>query len=299
MRRRSSEPTERLHPAAEQLDLEPIAAIVRRLNTEDLRAVRAVGRQRAQVARLGQMAFRALVAGGRLIYVGAGTSGRLGALDAAECPPTFGTEPGRVVAVMAGGPGALRASVEGAEDDPNAGARAVRRLRLKRRDLVCGVSASARTPFVLGALAAARRAGAHTALVCCNPSARVPVDVRVALRTGPELVAGSTRLKAGTATKCVLNAVSTAAMVALGHVYRGRMVDVAATNAKLKERAVRMVSEMAEVSLPHARLLLAAAGGHPSSALAMHFTGLRRADADRLRHAQGLRALEHEAPGLR
>ena len=296
MSRRTTEPTEQLHPAAEQLDLEPIAAIVRRLSAEDLRAVRAVGRERGAVARLAQAAFRALAAGGRLIYVGAGTSGRLGALDAAECPPTFGTEPSRVLAVIAGGPAALRASVEGAEDDPQAGARAVRRLRLKRRDLVCGVSASARTPFVLGALVAARRAGARTALVCCNPSARVPVDVRVALRTGPELVAGSTRLKAGTATKCVLNAVSTAAMVALGHVYRGRMVDVAATNAKLRERAVRMVAELAEVSLPQARLLLAAAGGHPSTALAMHLTGFQRADAERLRQSKGLRALARLAP---
>ncbi|HEX4622067.1 MAG TPA: N-acetylmuramic acid 6-phosphate etherase [Myxococcaceae bacterium] len=296
MSRRTAEPTERLHPAAEQLDLEPIAEIVRRLGAEDLRAVRAVGRERAAVARLAQAAFSALTAGGRLIYVGAGTSGRLGALDAAECPPTFGTEPGRVVAVIAGGPAALRASVEGAEDDPRAGARAVTRLRLKRRDLVCGVSASARTPFVLGALGAARRAGARTALVCCNRQARVPVDLRLALSTGPELVAGSTRLKAGTATKCVLNAVSTATMVALGHVYRGRMVDVAATNAKLRERAVRMVAELAEVSMTQARLLLAAAGGHPSTALAMHFTGLQAADAARLRRLKGLRTLERLAP---
>jgi N-acetylmuramic acid 6-phosphate etherase len=265
-------PTERLHPAAEGLDLEPIAAIVRRLHREDLRAVQAAGRAQHAIAALAHLVVCALAQGGRLVYVGAGTSGRLGALDAAECPPTFGSRPGQVVALIAGGPPALRRAVEGAEDDARAGGQAVRGLRVGKKDVVCGISASGRTAFVQGALAAARRAGAKTALVSCNPSLRVPTDVHVRLNTGPELIAGSTRLKAATATKVVLNAVSTAAFVGLGRVYRGRMVDARPTNAKLRARAERMIVELAGVSAARARALLAKSG----TASAALGTGLRR-----------------------
>ena len=280
-----------MNRASDRLDLESIATVVRRLHAEDVRALRATGRALPHIARLARLAHASLLAGGRLIYVGAGTSGRLGAMDAAECPPTFGSDPRQVTAVLAGGPKALSRAVEGAEDDARAGAGAMGRLRLRRRDLVCGISASAQTPFVLGALEAARRAGSTTALISSNPKARVPVTVRVILDTGPELIAGSTRLKAGTATKSALNALSTAVMVALGHVYRGRMIDLVPTNAKLRARAERTVRELAEVSPAQAKLLLAAAG-RPSVALAMQFTGLPRQRAELALEAAGLRVLE-------
>jgi len=260
--------------------------------------VEAVGFVLPEVATAAGWIASALGRGGRLFYVGAGTSGRLGTLDAAECPPTFGTKPRQVQAVIAGGRRALTRAVEGAEDDTRAGARALRLKRLGAKDVVCGISASATTPFVLGALEHARRRGAKTILVCCNPEARsAPVaDVVIAPDTGPELIAGSTRLKAGTATKLVLNALSTAAMVALGKVFRGRMVDVNPLNQKLRVRAERMVAELAELPLPEARALLAKARGQPKVALAMHFGNLTRGQAVRALAEKGLRQLA-AAPG--
>lgn len=235
----------------------------------------------------------ALRAGGRLLYVGAGTSGRLGVLDASECPPTFGASPLQVQAVIAGGRRAMTHAVEGAEDDVEAGAAAVRGLRVGPRDVVCGISASARTPFVLGALDEARRQGARTALVCCNPPGpRVRVDDVLLAETGPELVSGSTRLKAGTATKLILNALTTAAFVALGKVYRGRMVDVLPTNAKLRERAARMVAELTDLTPAAAQQLLEQAGGEVKVALAMHFTGLPAKEAKRRLKDATLRDLD-------
>jgi len=257
------------------------------MHQEDLAAVRAVRSALPSVAEAARAVADALRAGGRLLYVGAGTSGRLGVLDASECPPTFGTSPSRVQAVIAGGRRALTRAVEGAEDDKATGAAAVRRFRAGSRDVVCGISASASTPYVLGALAEARRRGARTVLVCCNPPRpRTRVDILILAPTGPELVAGSTRLKAGTATKLILNALTTAVFISLGKVYRGRMVDVRPANAKLQARAVRMVAELTELSLAGARRLLSAAGGSVKVALAMHFTGLGRAEAqEQLQHA--------------
>ena len=267
--------------------------MVRLLHAEDLRAVRAVGRVLPEIARAADLAAGALGAGGRLIYVGAGTSGRLGALDAAECPPTFGTRPSRVVAAIAGGARALRTAVEGAEDDRQGGAARVRRLRVGPKDLVCGISAGARTPFVLGALEEARRLGARTALVCSTdrPPRRAPADLVIAVPTGPELIAGSTRLKAGTATKLVLNAISTAAMVRLGKVYRGRMTSLRPTNEKLRRRALRTVAELASLSPGRSRKLLEAAGGNVALALAMAFTGRTSREAAALLRSRGLRDL--------
>ncbi len=253
--------------------------------------MRAVGDVLPQLARGVRAVVDALSAGGRLLYVGAGTSGRLGALDAAECPPTFGVSPRTVQAVLAGGPRALSRAVEGAEDDADAGAAALRKRKVGARDVVCGISASGTTPFVLGALAYARRVGARTLFVCCN-ARRGVADVVIAPVTGPELIAGSTRLKAGTATKLVLNALSTAAMVSLGKVYRGRMVALAPTNAKLRERAVRMVRELTGLSAARARALLVSAGGEPQVALAMRITGLDAAGARRALKRKSLRKLE-------
>ncbi len=286
--------TERIHPRSEDLDLQSTQEVLARLHAEDLAAVRAVGTALPAVARAVRLVEQALRADGRLVYVGAGTSGRLGALDAAECPPTFGVSSRTVQAIIAGGPRALTRAVEGAEDDPEAGARAVRKLKLSSRDVVCGISASSTTPFVHGALREARQRGAATLLVCCNapPAARRAADVVISLPTGPELVAGSTRLKAGTATKLVLNALSTATMVSLGKVYRGRMVELLPTNAKLKARAQRMVSELTGISPARARALLTRAKGSPRVALAMHFTGAGYEEALAQVRERGLRALE-------
>ena len=256
-------------------------------------AVRAVRPALPQVARVARAVAEALRAGGRLLYVGAGTSGRLGVLDASECPPTFGASPLQVQAVIAGGRRAMTHAVEGAEDDVEAGASSVRELRVGPRDVVCGISASARTPFVLGALDEARRLGARTALVCCNPPGpRVRVDDVLLAETGPELVSGSTRLKAGTATKLILNALTTAAFVALGKVYRGRMVDVRPTNAKLRERAARMVAELTDLTPAAAQQLLERAGGEVKVALAIHFTGLPAKEAKRRLKDATLRDLD-------
>jgi N-acetylmuramic acid 6-phosphate etherase len=290
-------PTERLHPRADDLDLVSSEEVVRRLHQEDEAAVRAVRPALREVARVARAVAAALGAGGRLLYVGAGTSGRLGVLDASECPPTFGTSPKQVQAVIAGGRRAMTHAVEGAEDDAEAGAASVRALRVEPRDVVCGISASARTPFVLGALEEARRRGARTVLVCCNrPGPRVEVDHVLLAETGPELVAGSTRLKAGTATKLILNALTTAAFVSLGKVYRGRMVDVRPTNEKLRTRAARMVAELTDLSPAVAARLLERAGGEVKVALAMHFTGLSAKEAKRRLKDTSLRELVRPSP---
>jgi N-acetylmuramic acid 6-phosphate etherase len=248
--------TESLHPAGADLDRLSTARLVARLHAGDREAAHAVGRVLAGIARLADAAAERLGRGGRLLYVGAGTSGRLGALDAAECPPTFGTSPSRVVALVAGGARALRRAVEGAEDDRAAGVRAVAAARVGARDVVVGISASGTTPYVLGALAEARRRGAASAFLTCNPAARAAVDHRVVLATGPERIAGSTRMKAGTATKMALGLLSTATFVRLGAVRSGRMIALRPTSEKLRRRAVRNVAALAGVSAAAARRLL-------------------------------------------
>jgi N-acetylmuramic acid 6-phosphate etherase len=261
--------TEALDPRGRRLGarLSPARALAI-LHAGDRDAVRAVGRALPALARLARAAARALAAGGRIVYVGAGTSGRLAALDAAECPPTFGVPPARVVAVMAGGARALRRAVEGAEDDEASGAAAVRRLRPGPRDLVLGISASGTTPFVLAALREARRNGARTGLLTSNPGARVPASHRVVLDTGPEIVAGSTRLKAGAAAKMALGLFSTAAFARLGAVRRGRLAALAATSAKLRRRAVDTVAELGGVTHARARRALERSGWRVADALA-------------------------------
>jgi N-acetylmuramic acid 6-phosphate etherase len=259
--------TERVHPDGLGLQALPPRRLLARLHRGDREAVRAVGRALPALARLASQAARTLASGGRLAYVGAGTSGRLAALDAAECPPTFGVAPWRVLALVAGGPRALGRSVEGAEDDARAGAQAVGRARLGPGDLVVAVSASGTTPFVLAALRAARRAGARTALLTSNPAARPAADHRVLLDTGPERVAGSTRMKAGAAAKMALALLSTAAFVRLGAVHRGRMVDLRPVSQKLRRRAARTVAALAGVSPATARTALDRSGGSVRAAL--------------------------------
>jgi N-acetylmuramic acid 6-phosphate etherase len=222
-----------------------------------------------------------LTAGGRIVFLGAGTSGRLGVLEAAECPPTFGTDPDRIRAVMAGGRSALFEAAEGAEDRAQDGAREGRRLR--QRDLLVGISASSVTPFVRGALRAARGKGAATVLVTCAPAPglRRLADGVIAVRTGPEVLTGSTRLKAGSATKAVLNAITTAAMVRIGKAYENLMVDLRPTSAKLEDRMRRIVSEAARVPAREAGRLLASARGEVKTAILMGRLGLTPEEARR------------------
>jgi len=285
-------PTERANRSSARLDRLSARAIAALMNREDARAVRAVGREARAIGAAVDLIVRALAARGRLIFVGAGTSGRLGVLEAAECPPTFGTPPRLVQAVMAGGRASVFRSREGAEDDGRAAARAMR-ARARAGDVVVGVSASGVTPFVREALAAARGLGARTVLVACNPDrARLPrANVVIAPAPGPEVLAGSTRLKAGTTTKLVLNTLTTASMARLGKVYGNRMIDVQPRSRKLRERATRLVAELGGVAPSAARRLLRAAGDRVPVAIVMARRRLdARAAARTLQAAGSLRA---------
>jgi len=262
--------TEQTNRASRALDRLAPLRIALLMNREDRRAVLAVARVGRQIATAVEAIVAALSRGGRLSFVGAGTSGRLGVLEAAECPPTFGTPRRLVQAIIAGGPAAVFHSREGAEDDARAAARLVR-TRVRPDDVVVGVSASGVTPFVRAALATARRRGTRTVLVACNPASTrgVRADVVIAPAPGPEVLAGSTRLKAGTATKLVLNTLTTATMARLGKVYGNRMVDLQPRSAKLRERAVRLIAEIAGVRRPHARRALVESGARVRVAIVM------------------------------
>lgn len=290
-------PTERLLRAARDLDTLSPERVVRLMAREERKSVAAVARAAPAIARAAERAAAALLAGGRLVYVGAGTSGRLAALDAAECPPTFGIAPSQVVAVVAGGPRALRRAVEGAEDDEEQARQALVRLRVGPRDLVVAVAASGVTPFARAALAHARRVGAATVLVTSAPQAAARAgaraDVTIGLDVGPEVLAGSTRLKAGTATKMALNALSTAAMIRAGKCYGPYMVDLVATSAKLRARARRILARLGGVPFGRADALLAEAGGRVKTALVMARLAVSRREAERrLADAEGrLRAV--------
>ena len=263
--------TEQVRPGLDDLDLLSVEQVVSLMCADVRRVPEAVGAAEAQIAQAVDGVAAALARGGRLIYVGAGTAGRIGLLDAAEAGPTFSVPPGQVVGLLAGGQGAFEVSVENAEDDRDGGARAVSELAVGPDDAVVGIAASGRTPFVLGAVEAARSAGALTVAVVCNEAtplaalAEIPVEVLV----GPEIVAGSTRLNAGTAQKVVLNIISTVAMVQLGKTYGGLMVDLRATNAKLRDRATRIVAEIAGVSGERARAALELCDWSPKSAAAL------------------------------
>jgi N-acetylmuramic acid 6-phosphate etherase len=280
-------PTERPNPRSRALDKLSPVAIARLMNRADREAVKAVGGAAPAIGRAVTAIVDRLGRGGRLIFVGAGTSGRLGVIEAAECPPTFNIRPGQVQAVMAGGRRAVFRSVEGAEDDARAGARVVRE-RVDRRDVVVGIAASGVTPFVRAALAAARRRGAFTVLVTCNPSApRDAARVIIALGVGPEVLAGSTRLKAGTATKLTLNTLTTAAFARLGKVHGNRMVDLQPKSAKLRARARRLVRDLGRVSDARAGRLLEQAGGSAKVAVVMARRRVTAAEARRRLRAAG------------
>ena len=258
----ASLPTEQRNPASAHIDEASTLGILQILNDEDRTVPGAVNAVLPQVAEAVELVVMALRNGGRLFYVGAGSSGRLGVMDAAECPPTFGTPPGTVQGIIAGGAGALLQAAERAEDRPEDGASELRGRNLSERDIVMGIAASGVTPFVLGSLEYARRTGAQTVFFTCNPEAAGQVDasVNIVPEVGPEAITGSTRLKAGTATKIVLNMITTAAMVRLGKVYGNLMVDLKPTCAKLNDRAGRILMETTGLSREDSQRLLAAAG---------------------------------------
>ena len=263
--------------------------IVELMNAEDAGVVEAVRAEAANVARAVEWTAERFRRGGRLIYVGAGTSGRLGVLDASECPPTFSTPPEMVVGLIAGGATALTRSVEGAEDHPEDGAAAIADLNVTDRDIVVGIATSGRTPYVLGAVREARKRGAATVGVACNRPSLLgaEVDLDVALLVGPEVVSGSTRLKAGTATKMALNMITTGAMVLIGKTLGNRMIDFTPVNEKLRIRARRMLRELAEVDDDRAVELLAACGGRLKVALVAELAGVGPAEAEALLEAHG------------
>jgi len=284
-------PTEARHAATAEFDTLTALGMVEAMHRADAEALLAVEHALPQVAAAVEAAAKRLGAGGRLLYVGAGTSGRLGVLDASECPPTFCTPPEMVQGLIAGGERALREAVEGAEDDAKAGAAAVRERGVGARDVVVGIAASGRTPWVLGALREGRSVGALCIGVSCVPGSPVEGvgELAVTMATGAEVVTGSTRLKAGTATKLVLNMMSTGVMAKLGYVHGNLMVNVQPTNAKLRDRAVRIVAELTGLGTGEATEALGAAGGEVKTAAVMVMLGVQIEEArSRLAGAGGV-----------
>jgi N-acetylmuramic acid 6-phosphate etherase len=264
--------TEARNPASEKIDTLSALEIVRLMNDEDSRVPAAVAREAEAIARAVEVIADRLRGGGRLVYIGAGTSGRLGVLDASECPPTFSTPPEIVVGLIAGGYGALTRAVEGAEDHPEAAVDDLNKINLSSRDVLVGIATSGRTPYVIGGLNHARRIGAFAIGLACNDGSALAdaADLMITPVVGPEVISGSTRLKAGTATKLVLNMLTTGAMVLLGKTYGNLMVDLKATNAKLVIRTRRIVAELTGLSESEAEQQLARCGGELKTAVVAH-----------------------------
>jgi N-acetylmuramic acid 6-phosphate etherase len=282
--------TEQNNPESVAIDqMDPIQ-IAMLMNREDLKVVAAVERVLPEIARAIETVTERVQAGGRLIYVGAGTSGRLGVLDASECPPTFNTPPALVVGLIAGGHRALTNAIEGAEDNRQAGEEDLRGVELDAKDVVCGIATSGRTPYVLGGLAYAQSLGAATLGVTCNEVSELTEvsDVLIAPVVGPEILSGSTRLKAGTATKMVLNMISTGTMIRIGKTYGNWMVDLRATNVKLKDRSIRIVSGITGLDRQRAESLLARCDGEVKTAIVSQALGVEKIEAqERLKAAAG------------
>jgi N-acetylmuramic acid 6-phosphate etherase len=292
----SSLVTEGVLAASRDIDQRETVDVLRIIHEQDCLVAPAVGMTIPEIARVVERVAESFAGGGRLLYVGAGTSGRLGVLDAAECPPTFGTDPNEVVAIIAGGSESVFRAQEGAEDDPVAGARAMDDHDVATRDTVVGIAASRRTPYVHGALARAKERGAFTALVTCNPGEDpVAADVVIAPVVGPEVVTGSTRMKAGTAQKLVLNMITTAAMIRRGKTLGNLMIDLRPGSAKLVERSRGIVMKVVGIEYDAATALLARAGGSVKVAIVMGRLGVDAAEArSRIERAGGFvgRALE-------
>ncbi|MGK7931407.1 MAG: N-acetylmuramic acid 6-phosphate etherase [Microcystaceae cyanobacterium] len=276
--------TEQNNPNSQNLDQLTSLELVDLFNQEDTQTLKAIAQARQALAQAIDVTTDSLRQGGRLFYIGAGTSGRLGVLDAAECPPTFCTPPEMVQGILAGGASALVKSSEALEDRPEDGAQAMSEHQIGENDVVVGITAGGTTPYVHGALQAAQKRGATAIAMSCVPSEQVtiPSDIDIRLLTGPEILAGSTRLKAGTVTKMALNILSTAVMVRLGKVYGNRMVDVSVTNQKLEDRALRIIKDLTDIDEDVAKDLLQKSGNRVKLALLMQWTGLSVAETELL-----------------
>lgn len=282
--------TEQRNPHSMTIDTAAVEEILETINTEDHRVPIAVRREIPYIAEGVRLVVEAFQSGGRLIYVGAGTSGRLGVVDASECPPTFGTPPEQVQGIIAGGREAVFRSQEGAEDSPEAGAEALRAKNVSEEDVVCGIAASRRTPFVVGAVEHARDLGCATLFVTCNPRSEFDLDVDVAICpvVGPEVIMGSTRMKSGTAQKLVLNMLTTASMVRMGKVYENMMVDLQMTSEKLVERSRRIVMIATGLGYEEAEETLRRADGHVKTAIVIILADVGAEEArSRLEEADG------------
>jgi N-acetylmuramic acid 6-phosphate etherase len=278
--------TEQANPASASIDALPTAEMLRVVNAEDRKVADAVGREIPAIARAVDAIVACFRQGGRLFYIGAGTSGRLGVLDASECPPTFGVPAGMVQGIIAGGEAALSRAAEASEDDAESGARDLAGRGFTACDALVGIAASGRTPYVLGAIAEAKRLGAVTVGISCAPDSKLARAAGIAISpvVGPEVIAGSTRLKAGTAQKLVLNMLSTGAFIRMGYVYGNLMVNVQPTNAKLADRARRIVAQAAGVSGERAGECLDAAGGNVRGGIGIALEGKRQHQEGRRTH---------------
>lgn len=288
--------TEQRNPNSTDIDLKAIAEIVDIFNEEDRKAIEAVASQSEAITCAVEIIVDAFRHGGRLFYIGAGTSGRLGVLDASECPPTFSTNPELVQGIIAGGDMALRKSVEGEEDKTERGAKVVRDHELTPQDVLVGIASSGRTPYVLGALEEAHSIGSKTILLSCvppNAELKAYVDHFITPIVGPEIITGSTRLKAGTATKLVLNMLTTISMIKMGKVYNNLMVDVNASNTKLVERSIRIIQSVTGVDVVTAKTKLQESGGNAKIAIVMLKKEIDRKEAEALleRHHGFLRPI--------
>lgn len=268
--------TEQINPLTRKIDIVPTLEMVRLINQEDARVSAAVAVELPAIAKAIDAISGRMQHGGRLVYIGAGTSGRLGVLDASECPPTFSTPPELVVALLAGGQSANQRAVEGAEDDAAMGARQIAQLKVGPNDSVVGIAASGGTPYVLGGINEARQRGALTISLACNRPSKLEeaVEIGIAPLVGPEVIAGSTRLKAGTAQKMVLNMISTGVMIKLGKTFGNLMVEVQPTNAKLRERARRIVAQACEINDETAAQILEASNGEVKTAIVAILAGV-------------------------
>jgi N-acetylmuramic acid 6-phosphate etherase len=286
--------TEQVNPASRDIDAQSTEQVLRIVNDEDRNVAPAVAAEIPRIAQAVDRIAATIQSGGRLYYIGAGTSGRLGVLDASECPPTYHVPPDLVQGIIAGGPAALEKSSEATEDDPDTGRKDLTARGFTAPDALVGIAASGRTPYVLGAVAMARSLGALTIGISCTPDSELSraVDIAITPLCGPEVIAGSTRMKAGTATKLVLNMISTAVMIRLGHVYGNLMVNVEPRNTKLEDRARRIVAEASAVSYERAGELLKEAGGNVRVAIVMAKLAVGRDAAESKLSAAGGRISE-------
>jgi len=268
--------TEQRNPVSKDIDIMDTEGIVRIINSEDKTVATVVEKEIPYIVQAVDIITKAFKTGGRLIYAGAGTSGRMGVLDASECPPTFGVNPELVQGIIAGGYGALRTAVEGAEDFEENGREAIREMNITPKDVICGIAASRRTPYVQGVVKEAKQLGAKTIIIVCNPREDVNIDVDVAICpvVGPEVVMGSTRMKSATAQKMILNMLSTSAMIKLGKVYGNMMIDLQQNNLKLVERSKNIIMMATGIEYQEAAKFLDDSKGHVKSAILMALTGL-------------------------